>query len=79
MSADPEAGDVIPRSGGIRKVRVALPGAGKSGGARVIYFYRGAKGRIYLLTAYAKSRQENLTKADLNAMQTLTAQLQREP
>ncbi len=38
LAENPEAGDVVPKSGGVRKVRWALPGTGKSGGVRVIYF-----------------------------------------
>jgi hypothetical protein len=63
----------------VRKLRVALPGGGKSGGARVIYFYRGAKGRIYLLLAYPKNVRESITQAEKNAMRLLTAKLEGEP
>lgn len=57
----PNAGDVVPGSGGIRKVRWARAGSGKSGGMRVIYFTRNAEGEIVLLTLYAKARTSNLT------------------
>lgn len=76
---DPAAGATIPGTGGVRKLRVALPGGGKSGGARVIYFYRGAKGRIYLLLAYAKSERDSISQAEKNAMKLLTAKLEGEP
>jgi hypothetical protein len=49
----PEAGDVIPGSGGCRKIRWIRAGTGKSGGVRVIYFNRLAKGQIWLLVIYA--------------------------
>ena len=55
------AGDVVPESGGIRKVRWSRAGSGKSGGVRVIYFTRTAEGEVVLLTLYAKSRTNNLT------------------
>ena len=55
------AGDVVPESGGIRKVRWGRAGSGKSGGVRVIYFVRTAEGEIVLLTLYAKSKTDNLT------------------
>lgn len=55
ISANPEAGDVIPGSGGCRKIRWARSGMGKRGGVRVIYFTRLANGEIWLLVMYAKS------------------------
>lgn len=53
-------GDVIPQSGGCRKLRYALKGKGKSGGVRVIYYNQLANGEINLLLVYAKSKQENI-------------------
>lgn len=57
----PTAGDVVPESGGIRKVRWGRGGSGKSGGVRVIYFTRNAEGEVILLTLYAKTKTDNLT------------------
>ena len=57
----PTAGDVVPESGGIRKVRWSRTGSGKSGGVRVIYFTRTSDGEVVLLTLYAKSKTDNLT------------------
>ena len=57
----PTAGDVVPESGGIRKVRWGRAGSGKSGGVRVIYFTRTAEGEVVLLTLYAKAKTDNLT------------------
>lgn len=59
IADNPLAGDVIPGSGGCRKVRWSRAGMGKRGGARVIYF-NGADGRIWLLIAYAKAKFDNL-------------------
>ena len=56
----PEAGDLIKGSGGVRKVRWARAGSGKSGGVRVCYYTRTAAGKILLLVIYAKSMQENI-------------------
>lgn len=61
IAIHPTAGDVVPESGGIRKVRWGRTGTGKSGGIRVIYFTRSAKGEVVLLTLYAKSKTDNLT------------------
>ena len=57
----PEIGPRIPGAGGLRKLRWALAGRGKRGGARVIYYWRSAVGQVYLVFAYAKNEQENLT------------------
>ena len=65
IAEHPGAGDVVPSSGGIRKVRWSRPGTGKSGGVRVIYFMRAAEGEIVLLTLYAKAKTGNLTGAQL--------------
>ena len=65
IAEHPAAGDVVPGSGGIRKVRWSRSGSGKSGGVRVIYFTRSAEGEVVLLTLYAKSKTDNLTGAAL--------------
>lgn len=57
----PESGDVIQRTGGLRKLRWNLPRAGKRGGVRVIYYWDKPNEIIYMLWAYRKSRQEDLT------------------
>jgi hypothetical protein len=65
IAENPDAGDVVPGSGGIRKVRWRRAGSGKSGGVRVIYFTRNVEEEIVLLTLYAKSTTDNLTGAKL--------------
>ncbi|OGU01088.1 MAG: toxin HigB-2 [Geobacteraceae bacterium GWC2_48_7] len=60
LTAHPDAGDVIPRSGGCRKLRWAIEGRGKRGGVRVIYFLRLNSGQIVLVTMYAKNVQKNI-------------------
>jgi hypothetical protein len=57
----PDVGDVVPGSGGIRKVRWNREGSGKSGGVRVIYYVRTAQEDIVLLTLYAKSKTDNIS------------------
>jgi hypothetical protein len=61
LADNPEAGDVIPQSGGCRKIRWSRSGMGKQGGVRVIYFNRLADGNIVLLVIYAKSAQDNIS------------------
>ena len=61
----PDAGDVVPESGGIRKVRWRRAGSGKSGGVRVIYFMRSVEEELVLLTVYAKRKTDNITGAKL--------------
>jgi len=56
----PESGKVVPRSGGVRKVRWAMSGKGKSGGIRVIYYFKKQDDEIWLLTIYSKSEMENI-------------------
>ncbi|HET8547253.1 MAG TPA: type II toxin-antitoxin system RelE/ParE family toxin [Bryobacteraceae bacterium] len=75
IAANPEAGEIIPETGGVRKIRWALPGMGKRGGARVIYYYRSERLPVFLLSAYAKGRKENLSKAEQNAMKRLVPAL----
>ncbi len=60
IAENPGAGDVVPGSGRIRKVRWVCKGHGKRGGVRVIYFAAPSKGLIWLLTIYAKSNKENI-------------------
>ena len=65
IALDPEAGAVIRGSGGVRKVRWAREGTGKSGGVRVVYLIRNEAGEVYLLTMYAKSESDNISLSTL--------------
>jgi hypothetical protein len=68
VAANPECGEVIQRTGGFRKVRVARRGMGKRGGARVIYILRGEAFPIFLVAVYAKNEKENLTMQECNLL-----------
>ncbi len=71
IARNPEAGDVIADTGGVRKVRWGRGGSGKRGGARVIYFYHDADLPLYLLMVYAKARQEDLSADEKRAVRKL--------
>ena len=60
MVENPEAGDVVRESGGVRKLRWKRKGMGKRGGLRVIYFVRYQPNEFWLLTLYAKAKQQNV-------------------
>lgn len=68
IAENPLAGDVIPGSGGCRKVRWARKGMGKRGGVRVIYYNRLASGEIWLLVIYAKTVRGNIPASILKAI-----------
>lgn len=68
LALRPQAGVVIPGSGGIRKLRWAAKGRGKRGGLRVIYYWRNREGEIVLLTLYAKNEAENISLNVLREM-----------
>lgn len=67
----PELGVVIKNSGGLRKLRWALQGRGKSGGVRVIYYWMNVDEQLYMLLAYPKNEQENLTDMQLNTLRAI--------
>ncbi|MDD2810309.1 type II toxin-antitoxin system RelE/ParE family toxin [Rhodoferax sp.] len=67
----PDAGDLIKGSGGVRKVRWARAGSGKSGGVRVCYYTRNTAGQILLLVIYAKSVRASISGAALKQLKEM--------
>jgi hypothetical protein len=65
ISNSPNAGKLVPGSGGIRKVRWKLEGTGKSGGVRIVYYTRTPAEEVVLLLIYAKAATDNITGARL--------------
>jgi mRNA-degrading endonuclease RelE of RelBE toxin-antitoxin system len=60
LALHPERGDLIPGSGGLRKIRWAAKGKGKRAGTRIIYYYKNKEGKIWLLTIYAKNEADTI-------------------
>lgn len=75
LAAHPKAGDLIEGTGGVRKLRWARAGMGKSGGVRVIYYVHSEVMPLYLLTLFAKNERANLTKAECNSLARLVEML----
>ena len=75
IAYNPLAGDVIPRTGGIRKIRWQSSGHGKRGGARVIYYVYNENNPIYLLTAYNKNVQKDMSSKEKKLLANLVAVL----
>jgi hypothetical protein len=75
---NPESGDVIRGTSGLRKLRCAMSGKGKRGGARVIYYRWVPGSRIYLIFGYLKSEQENLSPLQLKSLARLLKDLNYE-
>ncbi len=61
LAQNPMMGDLVPGTGGVRKLRWGLEGRGKRGGARVVYFFHSADIPLFALTAYAKNERADLT------------------
>ena len=74
----PDAGDVIPGSGGVRKLRWAAKGKGKRGGAWIIYVYIVVAARIYLLRCYAKNVRTDLAEREKKELRQIAANLKGE-
>ena len=77
VAADPRQGVEIRGSGGVRKIRVAGRGKGKSGGHRVMLAYVGLRAPVYLLALLSKGDRENFTAAEIAAFKAVTTAIGR--
>ena len=75
---NPKAGDVMKGTGGLRKVRFAFQGSGKSGSVRVCYIDVEGVLEIHLIDVFAKNEKENLSKAERNAIRIVVEQIKAE-
>ena len=75
LAGNPEAGQLIPGTGGARKIRWGIPGKGKRGGARVSSYYGGPDLPVFLMAVFAKGERTNLTKAERNELREVLASL----
>jgi hypothetical protein len=77
LAAHPDSGDLIEATGGIRKLRWAREGRGKSGGARVIYYFHSERMPLYLLTIYGKGEKANISQGEKQALRILAEALKK--
>ena len=75
LAANPEAGQLIPGTGGARKIQWAIRGKGKRGGVRTIYYYHNKSIPLFLLDIYAKNEKSNLSASDKRTLRRLLAQI----
>ena len=73
LAEKPEAGDEIPGTGGVRKLRFATQGKGKSGGTRVIYYFFDRENPLYAVFIYGKGEQADLAPDQIKAVAALAA------
>ena len=78
LAKNPESGVIMQGTGGVRKLRWARPGKGKSGGFRVIYYYYNETIPLFALNVFAKSEKINLTGDEKNALKKITSQIVEE-
>jgi hypothetical protein len=78
LGLKPESGVVIPGTGGVRKLRWAIPGKGKRGGARVIYYFHNTKMPVFALHIYGKNEKSDVSPAEKRSWKNLVDVLVRE-
>jgi hypothetical protein len=77
IAANPEAGDVIPETGGVRKVKWVKQGGSKRGGTRIIYFFYDRYAPVYLLMVYAKAAREDISRQAKKAVRDFAARIKQ--
>ena len=77
LAANPQAGDLIQGTGGVRKLRWRRGGRGKSGGVRVIYYFHSEEIPLYLLAVFGKNERANLSNAERNDLARLVRLLKQ--
>ena len=75
LALHPQAGDIMQGTGGIRKLRWSAQSKGKSGGARVVYYYHNGGVPLFLLTVFGKGEKANISKSERNELRKLTSLL----
>ncbi len=78
IARDPERGAVMQGTGGVRKVRWNREGMGRSGGARVIYYFHDEDAPLFLLTVYPKGQKDNLSGQERNAMKQIVMAIKQQ-
>ena len=78
LAANPKAGDVIPGLGGLRKIRLALPGRGKRGGARVLYLFFVTGETVFLVYVFTKGDLSDIPAYKKRAMRALVEEIKKE-
>ncbi|MCC7116943.1 MAG: type II toxin-antitoxin system RelE/ParE family toxin [Anaerolineales bacterium] len=71
LSTHPDSGSIIPRSGGLRKIRWSMTGRGKRGGVRAIYYWVVAEDQILMLFMYSKNEKDDLTPTQLKVLREI--------
>ena len=75
VAGEPEAGDVMQGTGGVRKARLAGRGKGKSGGYRIVWYFGGEDIPVFLITVFGKGEKANLTQGERNTLRKMTGTL----
>ncbi|HMO68122.1 MAG TPA: type II toxin-antitoxin system RelE/ParE family toxin [Novosphingobium sp.] len=75
VASDPEAGDLLQGTGGVRKARLAGRGKGKSGGYRIVWYFGGGDIPVFLLTVFGKGEKASLTQGERNALRAMVGTL----
>ncbi len=77
IASHPEAGDVIANTGGVRKLRYARKGQGKSGSFRVVYYYYNTKNPVFLFDIFGKNEKSNISETEKNELYKIIQELKK--